>query len=78
MFKQILFLCVSVLLLAMVGCTRIERKWRKEKQRGATVAYAQAEVEAIKEETDTAVERAKNDFEKVKQETDAGGRTFRC
>ena len=56
MFKQILFLCVSVLLLAMVGCTRSKENGEK-KTAGATVAYAQAEVEAIKEETDTAVER---------------------
>ena len=77
MFKQILILCVSILLLAMVGCTRSEES-REKKTADAAVADAQAEVEAIKEETDTAVERAKDDFEKVKQETEYGGRTFRC
>ena len=64
MFKQILILYVSVLLLAMVGCTRSKESGEK-KTADAAVAYAQAEVEAIKEETDTAVERAKADFERL-------------
>ena len=47
MFKQILFLCVSVLLLAMVGCTRSKENGEK-KTAGAAVAYAQAEADVGK------------------------------
>ena len=66
MFKQILFFSISVLLLAMVGCTPSKESGEK-RTASAAVAYAEAEVEAIKEETDTAIERAKADFEKTKK-----------
>lgn len=55
MFKQILYLCVSVLLLAMVGHTRSKESGEK-KTADAAVAHAQEAVEPIRAEIDTAIE----------------------